>query len=415
MSSYRNQLAGGLALCLCVTTLSGGCTPKLTPPGSAPTPRPTVATGHLSSPSRPAHHSSTTLRPNPTPSITVDSVFDRLDREQRVGQLFMVGTSAMNLDHYTLSLVRQGLVGSVILTGGSYRGVVATAQVTGALQKAAREAGPPVPGLFIATDQEGGKVQGLRGPGFEVLPSALQQGSTPTRKLHDDAARWGGQLRAAGVNLDLAPVLDTVADRSHPHNNGPVGHYDREFGFDPETVSIKGRAVIAGLASSGVWSSAKHFPGLGRVRLNPDSYSGVQDTETSSTDPFLGPFRDAIRQGVPFVMMSTAVYARIDGSGPAAFSHIVVSDLLRNRLGFSGVVISDDLGNAAQVQSYPLGNRAVRFLSAGGDMVLTVNSDQVRAMRAAVLARMSTDAQFTRQVAAAVKRVLRAKLAYGLQ
>ncbi len=114
-------------------------------------------------------------------------------------------------------------------------------------------------------------------------------------------------------------------------------------------------------------------------------------------------------------MISTAIYAQIDDSGPAAFSPLVVTELLRHQLGFTGVVISDDLGNAAQVQGYSLADRVLDFLDAGGDMVLTVDSSQVLPMQAAVLDRMNTDPSFAAKVLAAVKQVLQAKLTYGLQ
>ena len=344
--------------------------------------------------------------------MTAQSVYDRLTPAQRVGQLFMIGTTATTVQSNTLRFVRDGLAGSVILTGRSTLGVAATAAVTHGLQAAAQSAG--VPGLFVAADQEGGEVQVLRGPGFDDMPSALEQGRSAATALHTDAARWGRQLAAAGVNLDLGPVMDTVADSADPSKNPPIGGYDREFGFAPADVSRHGTAVIAGLADGGVAATAKHFPGLGRVGRNTDYSSDVVDTRTTRTDPFLAPFRDAIAAKVPFIMMSTATYTRIDPSGPAAFSHTAVTDLLRHDLGFAGIVISDDLGNAAQVSRYSLGDRATDFLAAGGDVVLTVDADQLPAMQSAVLQRMAVDAAFRASATSSIKRVLQAKLHRGL-
>ncbi len=401
----------------CFAVLVVGCTQRPDPDGVVlpRSPHSKPAAQRSSSSIRPsAGRSSVPSRIGPASQAKVNSIYSRLDEQQRVAQLFMAGTPANYLDDGTSDLVRRGLLGSVILTGRSEAGVKTTAQLTAALQSEART-GQATPGLFIAVDQEGGKVQVLRGAGFDTMPSALQQGGIPASDLRTDAARWGAELKAAGVNLDLGPVLDTVADRTDPHSNGPIGHFDREYGFDPTTVSTHGSAVIAGLAAAGVWSTAKHFPGLGRVALNPDYNRGVRDTQTSSADPFLQPFRDAINLGVPFVMISTAIYAQIDDSGPAAFSPLVVTELLRHQLGFTGVVISDDLGNAAQVQGYSLADRVLDFLDAGGDMVLTVDSSQVLPMQAAVLDRMNTDPSFAAKVLAAVKQVLQAKLTYGLQ
>jgi beta-N-acetylhexosaminidase len=114
------------------------------------------------------------------------------------------------------------------------------------------------------------------------------------------------------------------------------------------------------------------------------------------------------------MMMSTAIYALIDPGTPAAFSSTIVTGILRQRLGFSGVIISDDLGAAAQVAATPVGQRAVDFVAAGGDLVLTVVASQTPAMTAALLARASTDPSFKSQVDAAALRVLRLKQAAGL-
>jgi beta-N-acetylhexosaminidase len=114
------------------------------------------------------------------------------------------------------------------------------------------------------------------------------------------------------------------------------------------------------------------------------------------------------------VMMSTAIYSRIDPGVPAAFSHTIVTGMLRGDLGFRGVVISDDLGGAAQVSGTAVGQRAVRFVAAGGDMALTVDATQAGPMTAALLAKARQDASFRRLVNAAALRVLKAKQVRGL-
>jgi beta-N-acetylhexosaminidase len=222
----------------------------------------------------------------------------------------------------------------------------------------------------------------------------------------------GKQLKAAGINVNLAPVLDTVP--AGDIDNPPIGDLYREYGHTAWLVSIKGNAVARGLSAGGVSATAKHFPGLGRVTANTDTTSGVTDRVTSSTSAYLQPFAAAIKAKVPFVMMSTAVYTRIDAKNPAAFSHAIVTGLLHNTMGFRGVVISDDLGAAKQVAAYSVGSRATRFLAAGGDMVLTVNVHQAHTMAAAVLSRMRSDAAFKKQVYAAALVVLKAKEARGL-
>ena len=135
---------------------------------------------------------------------------------------------------------------------------------------------------------------------------------------------------------------------------------------------------------------------------------------TTRDDSYLEPFARSITAGVPFVMMSTAYYSRIDSGRPAAFSPIVIGEMLRGDLGFDGVVISDDLGGARQVAAWSPGQRALRFIDAGGDLVLTVDPTVLPAMYRAVLTRARKDAVFRARVDASATRVLRAKQAQGL-
>lgn len=343
-----------------------------------------------------------------TPQAGPAAVLAGMTQAQRVGQLFMVGSSAGGPSSATVDAVRTYHVGNVILTGRSSAGVTAVRGVSAGLQSLATTSATAGVPLFVATDQEGGKVQVLSGPGFSTMPSGLSQGSESVAALRVDAQRWGGQLQSAGVNLDLAPVVDTVPPGTAAANP-PIGYYDREYGFDTTTVAGHGAAFVRGMHAAHVATSIKHFPGLGRVPGNPDTTSGVTDTVTTRTDPYLGPFAAGVSAGAPLVMVSTAYYSRIDASRRAAFSPTVIGGMLRGDLRFRGVVISDDLGNAAQVQDLSPAARAVDFLAAGGDMVLTVNPSLVPAMVQGVLSRAASDAGFSAQVQASVLRVLIAK------
>jgi beta-N-acetylhexosaminidase len=174
-------------------------------------------------------------------------------------------------------------------------------------------------------------------------------------------------------------------------------------------VARHGVAFLRGMAAGGVVPTVKHFPGLGRVRANTDTASGVTDRVTRRRDPYLAPFQAAVDAHVPFVMMSTAYYARLDPKHPAAFSPYVVGTMLRSDLGFRGVIISDDLGRARQVARWTPAQRALRFVAAGGDVVLTVDSAPLPAMYRAVLGRAHVNKAFRAKVNAAALRVLTAK------
>jgi beta-N-acetylhexosaminidase len=331
-----------------------------------------------------------------------------------VGQLFMVGTPATLADPVVLAQIRARHIGNVVLTSRSYAGIPAAANVTTSLQKASTlpaTAGVP---LFVATDQEGGLVQVLNGTGFSAIPTALSQGTLPPATLQSDALAWGRQLHAAGVNVDLAPVLDTVPSPAAAAGNAPIGYYYREFGFTTSVVANHGAAFVHGMTAANVDSTIKHFPGLGRVAANTDTSSGVTDTVTKRGDAYLTPFASAIGAGAQFVMMSTAYYSRIDPTHPAAFSPTIINTILRGDLHFKGVVISDDLGGARQVAAWSPAVRALAFVLSGGDMVLTVDPSVIPAMYDTVLAYAKVNPTFRARVNQAALRVLQAKQARGL-
>jgi beta-N-acetylhexosaminidase len=332
---------------------------------------------------------------------------------QRVGQLFVAGVSSTSPSRAEVAVIRDSHLGGVILTGRSTLGVTATRRITSRLQAQVGPASTASVRLWVSVDQEGGYVQVLQGPGFSAIPTALTQGQWRVPVLQHRAYRWGRQLQAAGVNLDLAPVLDTVP-ASLGTRNQPIGYYYREYGHRPRIVARHGLAVRRGLASAGPQSTAKHFPGLGRVLHNTDTNAHVTDRVTTRHDPYLLPFQRAIDDQIPVVMVSSARYTRIDRNHIGPFSSTIMRGMLRGDLGFRGVIMSDDLGAAAAVASYPPAVRAVRFVRAGGTVVLTVVSSTVGPMAGGVLAQARAHRRFRRQVNADVLTVLRAKNRAGL-
>ncbi|MFF2365178.1 glycoside hydrolase family 3 N-terminal domain-containing protein [Streptomyces sp. NPDC058122] len=342
-----------------------------------------------------------------------DRTYSAMTTAQRVGQLFMGGVTPSAPDSKRIALMHQYHVGSVFLAGRSKAGTAATKTVVNGLQaKADTVAGHRV-GLLVSTDQEGGQVQVLSGPGFSTIPSALTQGTWTTTKLRGESAVWAKQLKSAGVNLNLAPVADVVP-ASLGTANPPIGKFNREFGHTAAVVAPHSDAFLEGSLQSGVLATLKHFPGLGYVRGNTDTTAGVVDSVTTSTSSSITPFKSGIQAGAPFVMISSATYSKIDAKNRAAFSSTVIQTLLRKNLGFKGVVISDDLGNAVAVKAVAPGDRAVKFLSAGGDVVLTVEPNLIPAMTKAVQSRMTTSSTFRTQVSQSVHRILNAKQKAGL-
>lgn len=324
------------------------------------------------------------------------------------GQLIFMGLGANRLGPEEQSVLTAWHVGAIWFTELSS----APQAEVGATSEAAQKLAGPA-GLLVAANQEGGQIDQFSGPGFAPIPSALAQGQMAVPALRTQAGEWGRQLKAAGINLEVAPVLDVVPPGTDAQNQ-PIGVLQREFGHDPATVSSHGVAFLEGMHDSGEAVTAKHFPGLGRVAGNTDFSAGVVDSVTTSDDPYLQPFKAAVDSGAELVMISTATYPRIDPDHLAAFSSIVIKDLLRGRLGFTGIVVADDLGAAAAVAAVDPGLRAVDFIAAGGELITVKYASLVATMVKALVDRSAADPGFRQLVLAAAAHVLQLKLRLGL-
>jgi beta-N-acetylhexosaminidase len=308
-----------------------------------------------------------------------------------------------------LSLVTSKSLGGVILMGHSSGGVSATRTVANALQ--ARATSTKGTGLIVAVDQEGGEVQVLKGSGFSTMPTALSQGSESTTTLRTNAGTWGRQLLAAGITMNLSPVMDTVPE-SLGTGNKPIGYYHREFGYTPDTVTQHGMAFASGMTDARVQTSAKHFPGLGRVKDNTDTTFGVADNVTVRDDSYRQPFATAASARISAIMISEARYNKIDGQR-AVFSTTVMKSMLRGDLGYKGLIISDSMA-AAAVNDLTPGLRAVDFILDGGTIVLDTNAADISAMSDALVAKANADSTFKSTVTEDARLVLTSKYSAGL-
>ena len=322
----------------------------------------------------------------------------------------MVGVPSTGLTSSTGRTLSGTRVGSVVFLGNTTAGVDRVQDLADDVRDATRR--PAGIRTMLAVDQEGGAVQRLKGPGFADLPSARTQGTWSTAHLRANAVKWGKELRAADIDADLAPVADVVP-ASMTNVNQPIGVLRRNFGSDPRVVAAHAGAFVSGMDRAGVATAAKHFPGLGAVRGNTDLVTRVVDSSTTRHDRNLAGFQASVGAGVDMVMVSSAYYTKIDPDTRAAFSPTVIKGMIRKDLGFDGVVISDDLA-AEGTQDLKPGTRAVRFLLAGGDLVIVGDPGQVGAMSDAVRQRAAEDADFRAVVTAAARRVLAMKAHRGL-
>lgn len=398
----RRTLAVGLAgLALGLAACSTG------PAGSPGTPAAPSTTG---TPAAPTSSSDRDALPRVIPANSCRLRVDAMDPQERAGQLVMVGHQVGEDPAATGRLVAEHDLGSVILMGTTEDGVDAVREMTDALRAAADA---DRDGLVVAVDQEGGQVRRLSGDGFTAMPAPVDQAGLSDQELAEAARTWGAELRRAGVDIDLAPVADVVpADRVAV--NEPVARWGRGYGSDPAAVAADVTAFVSGLREGGTGTAVKHFPGLGQVVGNTDFATDVADDRTTRQDPLLEPFAAGIAAGTDMVMVSSARYTLIDPDNPAIWSATVIEDMLRGDLGWQGVVVSDDLGVAAQVQSVDPGERAVRFVRAGGDVAITVDPALADDMATDIAEAAAQDPAFDQQVRAAALRVLELKAERGL-
>ncbi|GAA3579130.1 glycoside hydrolase family 3 N-terminal domain-containing protein [Kribbella ginsengisoli] len=398
-------------------TLLAGCSDSDTPtagPSTAPSSSITRQTPPPTETPTPSQTPSATSTPSTTPSTPpangcVDQKVQQLTLREQAAQLIMTGISTKGMTAAERSIAKAQKPGGLLLMGpGASASHTRTAMAAATTTATVKGIKP-----FIAADQEGGKIQRLKGSGFDRIPAATVQATWSDDKLTARAKTWGGQLKQAGVNMDLAPVADVVP-ASLGDKNAPIGALDRGYGDTPGKVGPHVAAFVKGMEQAGVMTSVKHFPGLGRVKGNTDFSSGVVDTVTTRHDDYLSTFAAGIQAGSALVMVSTVTYTKIDPNNRAVFSPTVIGGMLRGDLGYAGVVITDDVGAAAEVASVPAGQRATRFVAAGGDIVITAKASLTSTMVNALVAKAEQDKTFAAALQSSVGRVLALKQNRGL-
>jgi beta-N-acetylhexosaminidase len=295
---------------------------------------------------------------NPAPAAARSAVPSSPAR--LLGQRIMVAFPGTAPTRSLLERVRDGQVGAVILFSENIDSDSQIRQLTGSLQRAARTGGNPP--LLIAVDQEGGQIKRFaHGPPFLSPPPIARRGSV---KVASRQGRLTGEyLRARGVTMDLAPVVDVPT-----YPGAFIWQEGRAFSFSAQAVTRYATPFALGIQSQGVAATAKHFPGVGSAGTDTDNRRDELTPTRQQRRAALAPYRTLIARGVDAIMLSTAGFPAYDPTGtPAALSRPMIGGLLRGRLGFHGVTITDALESPTGYGKLTAGVMAAR---AGADILL---------------------------------------------
>ncbi|WMT40222.1 beta-N-acetylhexosaminidase [Paenibacillus sp. D2_2] len=300
--------------------------------------------------------------PSPEPADPVQVKLDSLSTSEKIGQLFIVGMDGTTSNDSIRELLQQQHVGGVIFYKNNIENTKQALSLFNQLKQENKD--NPVP-LFLSVDEEGGRVSRMPVE-YTRLPAAAKIGAVGDAKAAEELGDIiGTELAGFGLNLDFAPVLDVNSNPDNP----VIG--DRSYSSSAQAVTEMGLAEMKGLSGRGVIPVVKHFPGHGDTSV--DSHLGLPVVEHDMErlrKLELVPFQAAIEADADVVMVAHLLIPHLDPDHPASFSKAVIQELLRDELGFDGVVISDDMTMGAISEHYTIEDAAVQFVLAGGNILL---------------------------------------------
>lgn len=381
------------------TAAGGGSVPAKSPTPQPAAPEPSVT---------PA------AAPSISPSAGSDSSHDILAAkiagmtlEQKIGQMLLAGIDGTKLDSEAKRMIAEDEIGGIILYKDNISSLKSMVSLINALKQS--NSGNKVP-LFMSVDQEGGKVSRMPEE-YAAIPANSKVGITNQKESAAEMGRLlAREVLSAGFNMNFAPVLDINSNPDNP----VIG--ERSFGNNAELVSRLGIAEMKGIASEGAIPVIKHFPGHGDTSVDSHLELPVVNKRAASLSKLEWlPFQAAVKEGADTVMVAHILYPQLDPDKPASLSAKIIGGLLREQMGFGGVIITDDLTMGAITDHYTLPAAAVDTVLAGSDILLIAHEySNEQKVRSALLESVRSGVIPESRIDESVYRILALKEKYKL-
>lgn len=346
--------------------------------------------------------------PEPNPNL-IQQKLSNMTLDEKIGQLVIAGVDDYTNNEHSKTLINTYHVGGFILFSSNIKNTNQTLSLLNSL-KETNSSSNNIP-LFLSVDEEGGRVTRMPSE-FVKFPTNRAIGKVNNLTFSNKIGEILGQeLKAFGLNVDFAPVLDINSNPKNPI----IG--DRSFGTNSTIVSKLGIQTMNGIQSQNVIPVVKHFPGHGDTSVDshvglPVVYNDMQRLNSLE----LIPFSEAIKNGADMVMVAHILLPKIDSKNPASLSKTIITDVLRNNLKFNGVVITDDMTMGAIEKNYNLGEAAVKSLNAGTDIILVCHDFNKQTSILNAIKNSVTNGTLSKQsIDAKVYRILKLKEKYNLK
>lgn len=338
----------------------------------------------------------------------VEDIISKMTLSQKVGQMFMIGFSGTTYTSTLESVIKNYNFGNVIYMGANVANPSTIVQMSNDLQ-AQMIASNTVP-AFISIDQEGGRVVRLSNGGTHFISNMAMFATNDPNNTYLEGVAVGKELKNYGINANFAPVLDV--------NNNPANPVigARSYGENPFLVARYGVGLINGLRESGVMATSKHFPGHGNTSV--DSHSGLPVITSSKEELYkieLAPFIASIGAGIDAIMTTHIIFTEIDSALPATLSEKVLTGLLREELGYDGIIVTDGMEMGALQSNFGSSNElAIKAVKAGVDMLLYTSNTTPRNAHSAIIECVKNGEISEERINESVRRILLKKLKYNL-